>query len=343
MLILKLYFNKKGWHNQMRIYKQPLTKNNNTGFTIVELLVVIVIIGILAAITIVSYTGITNKANTASVTSDLANAKKQFALYYANHEVYPTGLDANKCPTNASVTPTDTNYCLKPSSGTSLNLYPDANGAAYGLRATRGSQIYSITNTNGPAPTVAIDSNWITIGSQTWAKANLNVGTRVASSTASTNNGTIEKYCYGDLDANCTATSGALYDWNEAMAWSTTEGAQGICPAGSHIPTDNEWKTLEMHLGMTKSDADAMLMTNRGAAQTVGTKLKVGGTSGMEIAYTGLWDGSAYIQQAGMSDLWTSSRDVNYPWYRIFSTVGAGNGRFAGAGTKYHSLRCLAN
>jgi len=41
-------------------------KQKNSGFTIVELLVVIVVIGILAAITIVSYTGITTKANTAT-------------------------------------------------------------------------------------------------------------------------------------------------------------------------------------------------------------------------------------------------------------------------------------
>ena len=41
--------------------------NNNKGFTIIELLIVIVIIGILVAITAVSYTGITNGANTAEI------------------------------------------------------------------------------------------------------------------------------------------------------------------------------------------------------------------------------------------------------------------------------------
>ncbi len=68
----------------MGIYKKQ------TGFTIVELLIVIVIIGILAAITIVAYNGIQNRSNDASVQSDLANLSKQFGLFYANNGVYPS-------------------------------------------------------------------------------------------------------------------------------------------------------------------------------------------------------------------------------------------------------------
>jgi prepilin-type N-terminal cleavage/methylation domain-containing protein len=41
-----------------------------SGFTIVELLIVIVVIGILAAITIVAYNGIQDRANDTSVKSD---------------------------------------------------------------------------------------------------------------------------------------------------------------------------------------------------------------------------------------------------------------------------------
>ena len=46
-----------------------------TGFTIVELLIVIVVIAILAAITIVSYNGITQRAIDSSLQSDLRNAQ----------------------------------------------------------------------------------------------------------------------------------------------------------------------------------------------------------------------------------------------------------------------------
>jgi uncharacterized protein (TIGR02145 family) len=31
---------------------------------------------------------------------------------------------------------------------------------------------------------------------------------------------------------------------------------QGICPAGWHVPTDKEWKTLEMYLGMSLVEAN---------------------------------------------------------------------------------------
>lgn len=30
---------------------------------------------------------------------------------------------------------------------------------------------------------------------------------------------------------------------------------QGVCPAGYHLPSDDEWKVLEMHLGLTKAVA----------------------------------------------------------------------------------------
>ena len=40
------------------------------------------------------------------------------------------------------------------------------------------------------------------------------------------------------------------------MQYTTDEGVQGICPPGWHIPTDEEWKVLEMYLGMSQNEAD---------------------------------------------------------------------------------------
>lgn len=45
--------------------------------------------------------------------------------------------------------------------------------------------------------------------------------------------------------------NGLLYQWNVAMDGSSEEGAQGICPAGWHIPTHDEWSNLKAYLSET--------------------------------------------------------------------------------------------
>lgn len=55
-------------------------RKSTTGFTIVELLIVVVVIAILAAISIVAYTGIQNRANDSAVQNDLANMAKKLQL-----------------------------------------------------------------------------------------------------------------------------------------------------------------------------------------------------------------------------------------------------------------------
>src|SRR5690606_30732878 len=65
-------------------------RQNQKGFTIVELLIVVVVIAILAAISIVAYTGITNRANR-SAAMEAANSVRSVAVAYngANGS-YPT-------------------------------------------------------------------------------------------------------------------------------------------------------------------------------------------------------------------------------------------------------------
>ncbi len=84
----------------------------------------------------------------------------------------------------------------------------------------------------------------VKIGEQCWMKENLNIGTRINGSQGQIDNNQIEKYCYDDTDNNCD-TYGALYQWDEMMQYSTSQGTQGICPTGWHIPSDEEWKVLE--------------------------------------------------------------------------------------------------
>lgn len=54
--------------------------------------------------------------------------------------------------------------------------------------------------------------------------------------------------CYGNLESNC-ILYGRLYTWQQAMNGSTTEGAQGICPQGWHVPSKAEVESIFMYLG----------------------------------------------------------------------------------------------
>ena len=123
------------------------------------------------------------------------------------------------------------------------------------------SGIYSTIVTDIPTSSKTITFNFIActdadnnsysivqIGTQVWMAENMNVGVRVGSSQLQTNNGIIEKYCYNDSTENCTKYGG-LYQWDEMMQYVTTQGSQGICPAGWHLPTDEEWTTLTTYLG----------------------------------------------------------------------------------------------
>ncbi len=100
-------------------------------------------------------------------------------------------------------------------------------------------------------PTITYEGqvyNTVLIGNQCWLKENLNVGLMINGTEEMTDNSVIEKYCYDDNPANCNEYGG-LYQWNEMMQYSTTPGVQGICPAGWHIPIDDEWTILIDFLG----------------------------------------------------------------------------------------------
>jgi uncharacterized protein (TIGR02145 family) len=121
--------------------------------------------------------------------------------------------------------------------------------------------------------------NTVQIGTQCWLKENLNIGTKIPSDQEQTNNGTIEKYCYYNDQANCTLFGG-LYQWNEMMQYLITEGVQGICPPGWHVPTNGEWTALTGFLG---------------GLSVAGGKMKSTGTI---EAGTGLW----YSPNAGATN-----------------------------------------
>ncbi|NCC20657.1 prepilin-type N-terminal cleavage/methylation domain-containing protein [Candidatus Saccharibacteria bacterium] len=65
-------------------------KRMGSGFTIVELLIVIVVIAILAAISIAAYVSISDKANDSAVMSDLSNFGKKIELKKVEQGTVPS-------------------------------------------------------------------------------------------------------------------------------------------------------------------------------------------------------------------------------------------------------------
>jgi type II secretion system protein G len=106
-------------------------KKTTSGFTIVELLVVIVVIAILAAITVVAYAGIQVRARDNIRKSDIAQIIKAVELFKAdNGESPPLGM-TGWCTQIANPTYTDVLNVLKtymnkvPSDPTLANTYQD--------------------------------------------------------------------------------------------------------------------------------------------------------------------------------------------------------------------------
>ena len=179
----------------------------------------------------------------------------------------------------------------------------------------------------------------VTIGAQTWMKYNSNNGVKIDRGNTQTNNGTVEKYCYNNSEGSC-SSYGGLYQWDEMMQYSTTEGSQGICPTGFHLPSITEWKTMEMYLGMTQAQADAS--GYHGTDQ--GTQLKTGGTSG----FNGLLGGYIYnstFNNLGSGGFFRTSTQFDSldAWREGLFSSDARVYRTHEAKTYGFSVRCLKN
>lgn len=163
-----------------------------------------------------------------------------------------------------------------------------------GNPATSNQIVMSVLTMGFPCPGTPSISfggqtyNTVQIGSQCWLKENLNIGTRKASNSNQTNNGTIEKYCFENTEANCDVYGG-LYQWSEMMSYSTTPGVQGICPTGWHVPTDVEWCTVTTYL-----DATVNCAATGFSGTNAGGKMKEIGTAHWASPNTGATNSSGF-------------------------------------------------
>ncbi len=203
---------------------------------------------------VVSNVAFTINGTTVTVTYDVADAEQTSVTIqiYVSQNSGGVWVDKTNEATgdkgNVSVTATPTQktigWVYTGSSSSTMKIKIIANDeTADGSPCAGMEKVYYEGGPNNDGDGNGDYYNTIKIGNQCWLKENLNVGTMINGSTNATNNNSIEKYCYNNLESNCDIYGG-LYQWNEAMQYSSTEGTQGICPNGWKTPSYDELLTL---------------------------------------------------------------------------------------------------
>ncbi len=234
----------------------------------------------------------------------------------------------------------------------------NSNGTSYGeQKSFKTSQEGGV----GSTFTDSRDGNvysMVTIGSQVWMAENLAYLPSVVGPATESYS---DSYCYvygyyGTSVVKAKATTnyqtyGVLYNWHAALT---------ACPEGWHLPSDDEWKQLEMYLGMSQELAYAFGW--RGTDE--GGKLKETGTTHWTSPNTGATNESgfsafpggylyahgtvnrySYFVNIGDYGRWWSSTPYNnifYAWSRELSYFRSDVGRHYDTGKELgFSVRCL--
>ena len=118
-------------------------------------------------------------------------------------------------------------------------------------------------------------------------------------------------------DASYVATYGRLYNWY------AVDDARGLCPAGWHVPTDEEWTDLESHIasqGFSGSEATALKSTNGWRIDI--PEIETSGSD--DFGFVGLPSGfrtigGEFATAGGDCNLWTASNFNGGAWFRILN------------------------
>jgi len=193
--------------------------------------------------------------------------------------------------------------------------------------------------------------NHIKIGTQTWMAENL--AYLPVMITPSGGSFYLKYYyvygCYDSISVSVAKntdnykTYGVLYNW---------EAAKSSCPQGWHLPNDDEWKTLEIYLGMSSSEAEKDGYRNSGF---IGEKLKstsgwsFNGNGNDSIGFNALpagyrFDDGEFYRIGHYADFWTSTADGSpKAWVRYLYQADDGIRRSSYYRTYGFSVRCIMN
>lgn len=192
----------------------------------------------------------------------------------------------------------------------------------------------------------------VRIGGQIWMMENLAYLPKV-SSTSDTKGMWVYGYYGNDVQEakqlDTYKTYGCLYAWSTTLA-DTFANGRDICPPGWHMPTDQEFTTLEMSLGMNIAYSDSVGWRFSGS---VGKKMKASsgwsddGNGSNSSSFTALPAGNrttnkAFVGKGGFATFWTSDElDDQYAWRRYLYWNMESNGRFTDLKGNAYSVRCV--
>ncbi len=163
----------------------------------------------------------------------------------------------------------------------------------------------------------------VQIGEQCWTSENLK-------SEKDRNGKRILRDCYNDNPQNC-EFYGGLYDWKTANL---------ICPEGWVLPTDDDFKEMEVYLGMDEDEADLQGWRESGGIER---KIMVGGKSGFDALMAGHFDSHGEFKTFGSyTFFWTSTPFGDlFAFRRYISTWDSGIVRNVKEQNYGFSVRCI--
>jgi uncharacterized protein (TIGR02145 family) len=194
----------------------------------------------------------------------------------------------------------------------------------------------------------------VQIGTQVWLVGNLkttkyNDGTPIpnitdAAAWAAATTGAYSDY--SNTPAN-SATYGRLYNWyvvdNNEVTRIASNGGKNVCPAGWHVPSDDEWRTLTTFLGgygvagdkLKETGTTHWITPNAGATNETGFTALPGGWrySFITSSYNGIGKYGAWWSstESYITSAWDRSLVCNDPVAR-YNSESKQSG---------HSVRCV--
>jgi uncharacterized protein (TIGR02145 family) len=202
----------------------------------------------------------------------------------------------------------------------------NSEGIAYGNPVSFTTKSYTIQDIDGNS------YNVVQLGTQYWMKENLKttryrdgISIPLVTDNMTWTNLSTPGFCWYNNDvATFGTTYGALYNWY-------TINTGKLCPEGWHVPSDNEWKILEMVIGMNQTSADAAGWrgTDEGgklkAVSPLWTGQNMGATNSSLFTAlpSGNRTGTGIFESEGFfTDFWTSTFNpgTQFCWYRYLDS-----------------------